>query len=117
MSSQGYEKKDTNVKLVVKAGIWLFAVTTVITLLMIPTMNYFLNASDYYKEKEKRSEESVVPSPQLEVTPNFLRKHHDAHEKEMLTTYSWASADKKKVRVPIDVAKKNMLEKGFPTKK
>jgi hypothetical protein len=56
------------------------------------------------------------PEPRLQVVPPEDLKAFRAREDKFLTSYTWVDPPAGIVRIPIDVAKKEILERGLPTR-
>lgn len=115
-SNQGYETKDTTFKPVFLGIVVIFAVTAIG--LIISAIFYSSLEKSWTKSQGKSSghqsiEKKVVPSPQLETVPMKDYKTFKAEQERVLTTYGWVDPAKNKIHVPIEVAMKNALKKGF----
>lgn len=56
----------------------------------------------------------IPPEPRLQVNPAVDLKEMRAAENEILSSYGWVDRESGIVRIPIDRAKKLLVEKGLP---
>jgi hypothetical protein len=118
-----HEESDINVK-----GVFYFilglAVLGIVTHLLLSFMFSFFNTREEKAEaapsslmrvetKGQRPEE-IFPEPRLQVAPLSDLERMRQEEEHILTSYDWVDRNAGIVRMPIDEAKRLVLEKGLP---
>jgi hypothetical protein len=118
-----HEESDVNVK-----GVFYFilslAVLGVITHLLLGLLFSYFNTREERAEAPpsslRRTEikgqrpEDIFPEPRLQVTPTSDLRRMLEEENSVLTSYDWVDRNAGVVRIPIDQAKKLVLERGLP---
>jgi len=57
------------------------------------------------------------PDVTLENHPSHLREIYEQEQEELKTSYGWIDAKKGLVRIPVEEAMRQLLEKGLPVRK
>jgi hypothetical protein len=135
----GHEGSALGIGPVVWFLIGLTVVTVVICLLMVGLLDAFENRE---KESERRTSplaaerQKLPPEPRLQLAPSSaeqleakrppnLKADHPLQEMKRLreeennklSSYGWVDENAGIVRIPIEEAKRLLLEKGVPTRK
>ena len=114
-----HEHGDINVRLILLSGASLFAVGIMSALamwLLINVLNSRAAANDATLSPLAMPANQQPPTPRLQTNePAGLRKFRDK-EDETLLNYGWADKDRGIAHIPIDEAKKKLLEKGLPAR-
>ncbi len=115
-SNEGYEAKDATFKPVFFGMIIIFTLTALG--LFVSAIFYLGLEKSWVKSQDASSENAVhnpliVPSPQLEAVPAKDYQEFKIEQERALNSYGWINPAQKKIHIPIDVAMKNALKKGF----
>ena len=122
-----HEESDVNVKGVAWFTLGL-AILIALTALMMGGMFSFLSTAEERKEppptsltREKKPEtgnpEEMFPEPRLQQKPIQDLERFQAEEYERLTSYDWVDPQSGIVRIPVEQAKKRIIERGLPYRK
>jgi hypothetical protein len=111
----GYERRDVNVRALLKLGFWMAVLIAVTLVGMRWTFSYFERveplgppASPFVTTRE------LPPSPRLQATPRLELKDYCEAQQRELKTYGWIDRRLGVVRIPIDHAMDLILERGLP---
>ncbi len=115
-SNQGYEAKDATFKPVFFGMIIIFTLTALG--LFVSAIFYLGLEKSWVKSQNSLSrnavhEQSIIPDPQLETVPAKDYQVFKIEQERVLNSYGWVHPVKKKIHVPIEIAMKNALKKGF----
>ena len=113
----GYERRDVNVRAVLKLGFWMAVLIAATLVAMRWTFSYFERveplgppASPFATTRE------LPPSPRLQAKPRFELKDYCEAQQREVKTYGWIDRRLGVVRIPIDRAMDLALERGLPTR-
>lgn len=116
----GYETSDASIKGIALSAIGLFVVIAVSLVIVYGIVQYMDN-------KKVQADEPVSPlavdvrqlppEPRLQVDPEVDLARYKAREDSLLHSEGWISKDSGIARIPVDVAMKLALERGFPARK
>lgn len=112
----GYEVEDASVKEIVFTGIGL-AVGTIIVCFAVAGLFKVLTAT--VGQHEQRATQiptarAFPPSPRIQDRPWLELQDLRRHEDEVLSTYGWVDKNAGKVRIPIEQAMQEVVQKGLP---
>jgi hypothetical protein len=124
--STAYETRDVKIRplVVFIAGL---SIITVVTYLVVYLIIRLFSAQAARQDSElqpvagqadvlKPGEERLPPEPRIQANPPADLKVLRDQEEAVLTTYGWVDRQGGVVRVPIDVAMKQVLEQGLPVR-
>jgi hypothetical protein len=113
----GYERRDVNVRALLKLGFWMAVLIAATLVAMRWTFSYFERveplgppASPFATTRE------LPPSPRLQAKPRFELKDYCEVQQREVETYGWIDRRLGVVRIPIDHAMDLVLERGLPTR-
>jgi hypothetical protein len=114
-----HEQSDVSFGAVLKFVVALTVVGAVVHLMVWLLMGSF--ESQAAKEQVQYplavgQEERLPPGPRLQVEPRQDFSSYEAHQRELLNGYSWVDRATGVVRIPIDQAKKLILDRGLPSR-
>ena len=114
---EGYERRDADVRALLKFGVGL-AVTLVIVILAMRWTFSFLSKEEPLGPPPTPFENARVlpPQPRLQPHPATDLKRYCEIEQQQLTTYGWVDQNNGLVRIPVDRAMDLVLEKGLPAR-
>ena len=106
-------------------GILTFAISLVVSLVVVSGLVWFMYS--YFRREAARpipaefplattSMRRLPPEPRLQTAPREDLRNLREGEERTLTTYGWVDKNAGVVRIPIDQAKKLILERGFPSR-
>src|SRR5262245_1612241 len=113
-----HEHGDINVRMIVMSGVSLFAVAAFSALAMLGLFKVFERqaAARDTQVSPLAIEGDQPPKPRLQTNePAGLRKFR-AIEDEKLLNYGWVDEKAGVAHIPIEEAKKKLLERGLPTR-
>jgi hypothetical protein len=120
-----HEPQDVNVRGILIFGAALLVSAVVIHLLLWWMLDYFIVRENKMEPKPHplaSKRQQLPPEPRLqgmpghaEVAPAEMQKFR-THEEELLNHYGWVDQKTGTVRIPIEDAKKLVLEKGLPVR-
>ena len=135
----GHEVSDLRIGPIVWFLIGLAVATVVIGLLVVGLFDAFQSREEKSKAASSplsNERQKLPPEPRLQLAPSTeeqlerklppdikkdspLRemKRLREEENEKLSSYGWVDEKARVVRIPIEEAKKRLLEKGIPTRK
>jgi hypothetical protein len=122
-----HEHSDVNVMSVVWFTLGL-ALLIGFTALLMGAMFGLFSTAEQRKEppptsltREKKPEtgnpEEMFPEPRLQQRPAQDLERFNADENDKVTTYGWLDPGSGIVRIPIEQAKKRLIERGLPYRK
>lgn len=128
-----HEHTDVRVKPILKFGVWLFVSAVAIHLLMWGLFNYLEKqevSAEPYSSPLMKQREVLPPEPRLQLSPTSKdqaapslndhpledMKRLREEEQTALTNYGWVDQGAGVVRIPIEEAKKRLLERGLSTR-
>jgi hypothetical protein len=106
-SREGYEHRDTRVKLLAWLLAGLLAATFVVLLLMKGLFDYLASQEDRHQPPPSTLagiRSGVPPEPRLQNTPFDELRRMRAEEDATLTSYGWVDRQAGIVRIPIEQA-------------
>jgi len=112
-----YERRDVNFR-----GAYIFAISLAVTLIIIIFAMRGLFA--YYSEAQTlgppptpfKTVREIPPAPRLQPAPKQDLEHELEQQQQLLNSYGWVDQDAGKVRIPIDRAMDELLQRGLPTR-
>ena len=122
-----HEESDVNVRGIAKFVIAL-AIGSIVTFVLMRVMFNYLESRELAAQaeqpasplaKQKSPEERLPPEPRLQLAPGHeihpLKDMEKAHDewKAQLNGYGWVDQNVGTVRIPIEQAKRVLLEKGL----
>lgn len=118
-ASAGYERRDADVRTLLKFGFWLAVVLFAVFFASKWTFNYYAKSQQLgppVSPFESGNVRVLPPQPRLQVTPQLDLVAYCETQREALTTYGWLDAQRSVAHIPIDVAMKKLLERGLPVR-
>lgn len=114
-------RRDVNIAGVLQFGFWL-AVGAILVHLAVWGLFRLLDAQQDRSQKPisplvAASLKRTPPEPRLEPDPLAPLARLRAEEDAVLTTYGWVDRKAGTVRIPIDRAMENLVERGLPPSK
>ncbi|MBS1724135.1 MAG: hypothetical protein JSS66_14420 [Armatimonadetes bacterium] len=121
LEEMGYEQTDVNLKSVAWGTVWFMIISTVIMLVGMLLMWWVMPHQTFNVPSDKVAERRLKPedpAPLLQSNATALQDMHDfqAKETDAVTTYGWTDRKSGHVRVPVEVAMKDVLQRGLPTR-
>jgi hypothetical protein len=115
-----HEESDVNVRAIVMFAVWLTVAAAVIHLLVWGIFVFFdrreaQTAGDGFPLAAGQ-EQRVPPEPRLQTAPRLELQDLRAREEEALTSYGWVDQAAGTVRIPIEQAKRLLLQRGLPSR-
>ena len=114
----GYETSDANTGFLVKFGVSLLMLTAVALGLMFTMLSWFdSQRAKAETEPHQLAAESQLPSGlRLQVTPEHDYAVFNASQDSILNSYGWIQQEAGVVRIPIDSAMSQLLQRGLPAR-
>lgn len=97
---------------------WFTVVLTIVTLLVAVGAHVSLSVADRTPRGHARSplaQDRPAPGPRLQASPPADMAAFRAHENAILSSAGWIDESAGIARIPIELAKKRLLEKGLPS--
>ena len=112
-----YERRDLSPKIVGWAGVGL-AVLGIVTAILIRHFEGDLNRYFAYRGRATWTSSPTLepPAPRLQTNAPRELAEVRAQEDAELHSYAWMDRPNGVIRIPIDEAKRLMLERGFPVR-
>ena len=98
--------------------VWFTVVLTIVTVLIGVATHVSLSIADRTPRGHARSplaHDRPAPGPRLQESPPADMAAFRAHEDAILSSAGWIDESAGVARIPIEVAKKRLLEKGLPS--
>jgi hypothetical protein len=116
----GHEHSDANVWMIVQFAIWLFAAALVTHVLMWGMFRWFVdshtNVAPFEFPLAKDQAPRLPAGPRLQPIPaNEIYEFRQREDAE-LTEYGWVDRNAGTVRIPIEAAKRLLLQRGLPSR-
>lgn len=115
----GYERRDADVRTLLKFGFWLFVTLVAVFLVSKWTFTYYAKSQQLgppVSPFESGNVRVLPPQPRLQVTPQRDLAAYCEAQREALTTYGWVDQQRSVAHIPIDVAMKKLLDGGLPVR-
>jgi hypothetical protein len=118
-SEDRFEKSDASF---VQIGIWMFVILFLVLLTALAAWGYFNHYMDQHLSVAKaqrspllKDDQKVqqIPGPELQVNPTADMKAFAIQQDHDINSYAWVSREAGVVRIPIEEAKKKVLEQGL----
>jgi len=114
-TSPGYETSDANTRGVLWFMGVLFVVLALTLSLMWLLLRHFAAVDAGQRSPSPFADVRQLPSqPQLQVEPRQELLKYREEEKQKLDSYGWENRPNGTVRIPIERAMNELLQKGFP---
>jgi len=114
-----HEDTDVNIRQLILFTVGLVVLSLLSAAIVLGLFNLFESQaakSDQVQSPQAVPAGQLPPEPRLvENEPRMLEKHHET-EAEVLEKYGWVNQAAGVARVPIDEAKKLLLQKGLPVR-
>ncbi|HEY3131235.1 MAG TPA: hypothetical protein VGL91_17390 [Acidobacteriota bacterium] len=119
------ERRDVNIRGILIFGVALLACTIVIYLILWGLLRHFEVQTQRLEAKAPplaRERQQVPPEPRLqgaprhENSPSMDIERFRAQEDQLLNSYGWVDSKAGVVRIPIEDAKKLLLQRGLPVR-
>jgi hypothetical protein len=114
---EGYERRDANVRGLLRFAFWMAVVLVVVILGMKWTLDHLSAVSPsgppstgFYEPR------ALPPEPRLQVQPHLDLKSFCSEQLNMLNSYGWIDQQKRIVHIPIERAMDKLLEQGLPAR-
>ena len=124
--SSAYETRDIKLRplLVFAAGLVIVGIVTYLVIFVLFRLfsgqasreDAQVAPSSVSRPAPAPGEERLPPEPRIQANPAADMKTLRQQEDAILTTYGWVDRSAGVVRVPIDVAMKQVLEEGLPVR-
>jgi hypothetical protein len=114
-----HEESDVNIRGIFGFGAGLVVVAAIIHVAIWLLFMYFTNreAVSTPRQYPLASQQSQLPpEPRLQVTPREDLQTLRAAEERVLRGYGWVDRNEGVVHIPIDVAMKQVVEHGLPSR-
>ena len=98
--------------------VWFAVVLTIVTVIIGLATHVSLSIADRSPRGHARSplaQDRPTPGPRLQASPPADMAAFRAHEDAILSSAGWIDEAAGVARIPIEVAKKRLLEKGLPS--
>lgn len=118
VSSSTHELRDANVKNLWLIGGGLFAAVLIVLALLAGLFAFYTHHTTAPDTKASTFivPDNTAPGPHIQSDPHEDLLKLRASEDSVLTTYGWVNKSAGIARVPISVAMKMVLQKGFPVR-
>ena len=120
-----HERRDVNTRGVLIFGVALLACTVVIYLVLWGLLRHFEGRTERLEAKAPplaRERQQAPPEPRLQGAPGHENspamdiEKFRAQEDQLLNSYGWVDSKGGAVRMPIEDAKKLLLQRGLPVR-
>jgi hypothetical protein len=115
-----HEESDINISGLFKAVAWLTVSAVVIQVVVWFMLAYFRSRAATTEQIQYPlavgQEDRLPPLPRLQVEPRQDLDIYLASEQELLQGYRWIDKDAGVVRIPIEQAMKQVVERGLPAR-
>ena len=98
--------------------VWFAVALTIVTVIIGLAAHVSLSIADRTPRGNARSplaQDRPAPGPRLQASPPADMAAFRAHEDAILSSAGWIDEAAGVARIPIEVAKKRLLEKGLPS--
>jgi hypothetical protein len=113
----GYERRDADVRSLVKFGVGLFLILAFVLVSMKWMFFYFAQSQQLGSPVAPVEYGRVIPpQPLLQVEPKIDLRNYRERQEEALTSYGWVDQPNGVVRIPIGRAMDLVVERGLPTR-
>ncbi len=110
-----HQESDIDVRSVVWFGVVLMLVVAAVAVAThVALFAADRRPADGTADRSPLAREELPPAPRLQATPPADMAAFRAHENATLNSSAWIDENAGVARIPIDVAKKLLLEKGLP---
>ncbi len=110
----GYERRDANVRTLVKLGIGMAVSIAVILVVMKWTFDYFQSSTPLGPPATYLDNARLLPpSPRLQTEPRVELHDYCTAQMRMLDTYGWVDQGNGIVRIPVQRAMDLTLQRGL----
>jgi hypothetical protein len=109
-----HPESDVNVGRIVWFGVALTIVTVIVGLAAHVSLS-IADRTPRGKARSPLAEDRAAPGPRLQASPPADMAAFRAHEDAILSSAGWIDEGAGIARIPIEVAKKRILEKGLPS--
>lgn len=115
--SSGHESQDASVTMILLMMGGLAVSVAIVALLVYGIFNYLASHPLSTAPANPMVESvQVPPPPSINDHPSTELNTLHNYEDSILSTYGWTDRNKNIVRIPIDQAMQQELERGFPTR-
>jgi hypothetical protein len=115
-----HETADVNVLAVLQFGAGLLAVVAIVHLLIWVFFGFLRGREAAPAAREyplaATGQNRLPPEPRLQTSPRDDLRDLRALEDQLLTSYGWVDKNAGVVRIPIEEARKIVVEKGLPVR-
>ncbi|HUO34806.1 MAG TPA: hypothetical protein VMU43_07425 [Candidatus Acidoferrum sp.] len=117
-NGDGYERRDADVRSLLKLGFWLIVTVAVAMVAMRWTFEAYEKAQPRGPMVSPlvQNEEVIPPKPRLQAHPRQELQAFCTDQEQKLDTYGWVDKHAGVVRLPIDRAMQLTLQIGLPTR-
>lgn len=115
----GHEKRDMNIRMVGYFFVGLFVLLVLTLLLMWGGFDYLAAEqakTDMPPPPLADTRPQQPPAPRLQVNPPADLKDMRTQENDQLNSYGWIQPEAGVVHIPIERAKRLLLERGLPVR-
>lgn len=111
-----YEKRDANIRTLVRFGVGLFIILFATIVLMVKLFKYFTTSQQLGPPASPfANTRALPPQPRLQVEPREDLKLLRETQEQMLHNYGWVDQKAGVVRIPIERAMNLIVQRGLPT--
>ncbi|MGA8222229.1 MAG: hypothetical protein WB780_11295 [Candidatus Acidiferrales bacterium] len=113
----GYERKDADVRSLLKFGLSLFVILVVVLISMKWTFSYFAASQQLGPPASPFENARVLPpQPRLQPQPRLDLEAYCSTQMTELNTYGWVDPHNEVVRIPVDRAMDLIIQRGLPSR-
>lgn len=113
----GYERKDADVRSLLKFGLSLFVILVVVLISMRWTFYYFAVSQQLGPPASPFENARVLPpQPRLQPQPRLDLEAYCNAQMQELDTYGWVDLHNEVVRIPVDRAMDLIIQRGLPSR-
>ena len=114
---EGYERRDADVRSLLKFGLSLFLILAAVLISMKWTFFYFAKAQQLGPPASPFENARVLPpQPRLQVAPRVDLQSYCEAQLQELSTYGWVDPHNEVVRIPVDRAMDLIVARGLPAR-
>lgn len=110
----GHEHKEVSVRMVVLSLSALLIGTFLVCLLVVGIFEYF-HTTYRVEQAVQQARPQIPPEPRVESQPWQQLLSVRAREDHVLHSYAWVDKKEGTVRIPVDQAMDELLQKGLPS--
>jgi hypothetical protein len=113
-----FEPKDVNIRAIMYIAIGFIVAAVVINLLVWWLYDYLRQSDPHHGRLSSSEIKATVPQPpepRLQVSPSTDLQTLESTQRDQLNQYGWIDQQKGIVKIPVEEAMKQIVQKGLPT--